>query len=207
MSDYKTEQENFWAGEFGNDYIDRNKSAQLMASNLDYFSSSLKHAANINSVMEFGANIGMNLQAIRLLRPDIELSAVEINQEAATALGNLIGKNKTFHESILDFAPKETYDLVLLKGVLIHINPDALDKLYQTIYDSCNKYILFGEYYNPVPVSISYRGHKDRLFKRDFAGDMLDKFNDLKLVDYGFSYRNDPTFPQDDITWFLLQKT
>ena len=24
--------------------------------------------------------------------------------------------------------------------------------------------------------------------------------------DYGFVYRNDPLFPQDDLTWFLLEK-
>ena len=71
---------------------------------------------------------------------------------------------------------------------------------------SSKKYILICEYYNPSPTTISYRGHSDRLFKRDFAGEMLDKFSDLKLVDYGFSYHRDNSFPQDDITWFLLQK-
>ena len=62
------------------------------------------------------------------------------------------------------------------------------------------------EYYNPSPVTINYRGHSDRLFKRDFEGEILDKFPDLNLIDYGFSYKRDVVFPQDDITWFLLQK-
>ena len=66
--------------------------------------------------------------------------------------------------------------------------------------------MLIAEYYSPNPVVIPYRGHEDRLFKRDFAGDMLDQFADLSLVDYGFTYRRDPDFPQDDISWFLLQK-
>ena len=74
MSDYKTDQENFWAGQFGDDYIDRNKSDQLLASNLDYFSKSLKLARNIDTVIEFGANIGMNLKALSLLRPGIKLN-------------------------------------------------------------------------------------------------------------------------------------
>ena len=51
-----------------------------------------------------------------------------------------------------------------------------------------------------------YRGHEDRLFKRDFAGEMMKKFNDLKLVDYGFVYHADCNFPQDDVTWFVLEK-
>jgi len=29
----------------------------------------------------------------------------------------------------------------------------------------------------------------------------------MQLVDYGFAYRRDPNFPQDDITWFLMEKT
>ena len=206
MSTYKTDQENFWAGDFGTDYIDRNQSAQLMASNLDYFSKSLKSVSGINSIIEFGANIGMNIRALKLLRPNVDFSAIEINEDAVQALQDLIGSDRTYHESILDFTPTEKSDLVLIKGVLIHINPDALDSLYQRIYDSSKKYILLGEYYNPEPVAIPYRGHQDRLFKRDFAGEILKKFPDVKLIDYGFAYRNDPAYPQDDITWFLLEK-
>lgn len=41
---YKTEQENFWAGEFGEEYIQRNKGAQLLASNLSFFSKALSNA-------------------------------------------------------------------------------------------------------------------------------------------------------------------
>ena len=62
------------------------------------------------------------------------------------------------------------------------------------------------EYYNPVPVQIDYRGHQGKLFKRDFAGEMLERHANFKLLDYGFAYRKDPSFPQDDITWFLMEK-
>jgi spore coat polysaccharide biosynthesis protein SpsF len=77
---------------------------------------------------------------------------------------------------------------------------------YEKLYESSNKYICIGEYYNPTPVSINYRGHSDKLFKRDFAGEFMDKYPDVELIDYGFSYRRDPLFPQDDITWFLFRK-
>ena len=49
-------------------------------------------------------------------------------------------------------------------------------------------------------------GHTDRLFKMDFAGEFIDKFINTVLVDYGFAYKRDIAFPQDDITWFLLEK-
>jgi pseudaminic acid biosynthesis-associated methylase len=90
--------------------------------------------------------------------------------------------------------------------VLIHINPDRLRSVYETLHKASSRLILVCEYYNPTPVAIPYRGHADRLFKRDFAGEMLDAFPDLRLVDYGFAYRRDPAFPQDDITWFLMEK-
>ena len=98
-------------------------------------------------------------------------------------------------------------DLVLIKGVLIHINPDMLSQVYQTLYRLSKRYIWIVEYYNPTPVSVPYRGHRDRLFKRDFAGEMMDKYQDLRLVNYGFVYHRDPNFPLDDPTWFLLEKT
>ncbi len=49
-------------------------------------------------------------------------------------------------------------------------------------------------------------GYKEKLFKRDFAGELLDTFSDLQLLDYGFCYHRGPNFPQDDANWFLLKK-
>ena len=112
-----------------------------------------------------------------------------------------------YHQSILDFTPlRKKYDLVLIKGVLIHIDPDELFNVYEKLYQSCGRYLLIAEYYNPVPVEVKYRGHEEKLFKRDFASEFLEKYDDMKLVDYGFVWRKDPNFPQDDITWFLLEK-
>lgn len=204
---YKTEQEIFWAGEFGNDYIERNKSEELLASNLNFFTKALNQAGKIKSCIEFGSNIGMNLKAIKLLYPKIKLNGIEINKTAALKLSELIGNESVHQCSIFDFNPSEKFDLSLIKGVLIHINPEKLTDVYQKLYDSSRRFILVAEYYNPSPVNIPYRGHDNKLFKRDFAGEMIDLFPDLELVDYGFCYRKDPAFPQDDITWFLLKKT
>lgn len=204
---FKTPQEEFWAGEFGTDYISRNNSAQLLASNLNLFSKALKQADRITSCIEFGANIGMNLKALQLLYPNIRLKAVEINHDAVKQLTNLIGESNVFEGSIFEYPIAEKVDLSLIKGVLIHINPDMLGTVYEKLYQASNRLILVCEYYNRSPTSIPYRGHADRLFKRDFAGEMLEKYPNLKLVDYGFSYHLDSAFPQDDATWFLMQKT
>lgn len=203
---FRTDQEAFWAGDFGKAYIGRNEGDALLASNLNFFSRALRSAGRPASCIEFGANIGMNLRALKLLYPDIALRGIEINPEAAQVLGQFLGADNVFQGSIFDWPAREQADLALIKGVLIHINPQMLADTYRKLYEASKRWVLVCEYYNPSPMTIPYRGHSDRLFKRDFAGEMLEMFSDLRLIDYGFAYRRDPAFPQDDITWFLMQK-
>lgn len=203
---YSTPQEEFWAGSFGTEYIARNRSAQLLASNLEFFSRALRRAGRLSSCVELGANIGMNLKALKLLYPELQAKGVEINPDAARELTEIIGDEHVFTGSIFDWSPTNEVELSFIKGVLIHLNPEMLPTAYDRLYQSSSRYILVAEYYNPAPVAIPYRGHEDRLFKRDFAGELLDRFKDVRLLDYGFSYRRDPAFPQDDITWFLMEK-
>jgi pseudaminic acid biosynthesis-associated methylase len=203
---YKTEQEKFWAGEFGDKYIARNQSDELLASNLNFFSKAFSQVGKPSSLIEFGANIGMNLKAIKLLFPSIRLAGIEINGQAAEQLRTLVEKDSVYQCSILDYSNSERFEVALIKGVLIHINPEMIKSVYEKLFAASSKYILIGEYYNPSPVSVTYRGHSDRLFKRDFAGEMLDLYPELRLIDYGFCYKRDRSFPQDDITWFLLEK-
>jgi pseudaminic acid biosynthesis-associated methylase len=203
--EFVTPQEEFWAGEFGDSYSKRNAGDNWIASNLALFSKILARTTDVKSVIEFGANIGLNLRAIHQLLPAAELAGIEINKSAAGELRNW-GRAKVLEGSILDAGIGRTWDLALIKGVLIHINPDMLDKVYENLFEAAERYICVAEYYNPTPVTVSYRGHTEKLFKRDFAGEMLDKFPSLNLVDYGFCYRRDKNFRQDDITWFLLEK-
>lgn len=205
MNEFKTNQEEFWAGDFGNDYTARNRGVDWIACNTALFAKILSRTQPIRTVIEFGANIGLNLQAIRRLLPGIELSAVEINRKAVDEL-LLLDHVKVYPKSILEFSPDYSRDLVLVKGVLIHLHPDSLPQVYDLLYETSNRYICLAEYYNPTPVAITYRGHTDKLFKRDFAGELLGRHKDLRLIDYGFVYHGDPKFPQDDITWFLLEK-
>jgi spore coat polysaccharide biosynthesis protein SpsF len=140
------------------------------------------------------------------LLPQATLSAIEINERAAGVLRSL-GYVNVHHGSILEYKAGEQHDLAYIRGVLIHINPDHLPTVYDAIHASSKRYICVSEYYNPTPVSVAYRGHDERLFKRDFAGELMDRHKDLSLVSYGFKYRRDPAFLHDDETWFLLEKT
>lgn len=207
MCSYQTEQEKFWAGTFGDEYINRNDSLTSLATEISFFSKILSFTNGISSCIEFGANIGLNLKAIDMLIPGCELSAVEINSKAVDKLREVKeGEINVYHQSIIDFKIDYQRDFVITCGVLIHLNPDLLPEVYDILYKSSKRYILIAEYYNPTPVEVEYRGNGGKLFKRDFAGEMLDRYNDLSLIQYGFNYHRDNIFPQDDITWFLLSK-
>lgn len=199
------EQETFWAGNFGDEYALRNTGSALVASNLCLFARILEHAQKVHSVVEFGANIGLNLDALHMLLPKASVEAIEINAKATEELARRAWV-RTHNCSILEWVPAQQYDLVLCKGVLIHINPEQLSSIYDKLYASTCRYICIAEYFNPSPVAMTYRGHADKLFKRDFAGELLQRYEDLVVTDHGFASRRNPNFPQDDINWFLLEK-
>jgi spore coat polysaccharide biosynthesis protein SpsF len=157
-------------------------------------------------ILELGANVGMNLIALGRLYPGAELHAVEINSKACERLRTVISPGHVTEGSILNVELASDFDLVVVKGVLIHIAPDDLKAAYRRAVESTRRYLLICEYYNPTPVEIPYRGERHRLFKRDFCGEIIDQYPAMRLIDYGFVYHRDPSFPLDDITWFLLER-
>jgi spore coat polysaccharide biosynthesis protein SpsF len=201
----RTPQEQLWAGEFGNDYIVRNRDGALLDSNRALFDKVLSRTQGVTSAIEFGANIGNNLRALRALLPEIELHSVEINATAAAEIQAWGGATVEV-ASLLDYVPPRQWDLSFTKGVLIHLPPQALPDIYDKLVAASSRYVMVCEYYNPSPVEVSYRGHEHALFKRDFAGEILDAHPELRLVDYGFTYHRDPQHPLDDSTWFLMEK-
>lgn len=198
------EQRKFWSGEFGDEYTIRNNSNELVGSNVALFSSAFKSVTSSpKSMLEVGANRGLNIVALKHLFPNCEFSAVEINPLAFQELVKLDvqGTNSSFQ----DFNSAKKYEVVFFKGVLIHLNPESLQEVYQKAASLSLKYVLIIEYFNPTPVEVLYRGHSGKLFKRDFAGEFLDQNKNWKLTDYGFVY-NRGVFPQDNLTWFLIEK-
>jgi spore coat polysaccharide biosynthesis protein SpsF len=194
----------FWKGEFGNDYQKRQKDSEVgsVESNMHFFTRILEHTFDVRTIIEFGAGTGQNIAALHKIDPDLKLTSVEINEQAAVE----IPQGHVYRTSMLDYRPGGTgFDLAFTKGCLIHVPPVDLPKAYDVLYHSSKRYILIAEYFSPDPVMIEYRGHKDKLWKRDFAGEMLDRFPDLEVVDYGFVSKRDE-FPQDDLTFFLLRK-
>ncbi len=207
MYNKNNNQEKFWKGKFGDSYIERNKSKKTIINNIYFFKKALFKANKINSVCELGSNIGLNILALKKIYKNKlkKVLSVEINKKASRIQKNKIKDIEVLNSSINSFDVKDKFDLVLCKGILIHINPKDLKKTYKKINKLSKKYILIAEYFSPNPTKISYRGHKNKLFKRDFLKEYLKINRNSKLLDYGFIYEKDK-FPQDNINWFLIKK-
>ena len=204
----QSEQSKLWMdSEWSLSYIKRNKSINLLESNISLFSKIISKTNNIESIMEIGSNIGLNLDAINLINNRIKLDCIEISKDASDLLKGKKHVNSVYNSSILEFDVPDTmsYDLVFTKTVLIHIHPNYLIDVYNKIYKMSGRYVLFIEYYNPNPINVKYRGLEGFLFKRDFAREFMEIYNNSKLIDYGFVYHGDNNFPQDDVTWFLIE--
>ena len=156
-------------------------------------------------IIELCWYIGLNLRALHRINNNFKLCGYEINKSAAQKSKEL-NIAEIRQGTILDTLPNDVqYDISFTKGVLIHINPTELHKVYDNLYNLSKRYIVISEYYNPTPVEVSYRDQREKLFKRDFAGELIDKYN-LRLIDYGFEYHRDNYFPGGDANWFLLEK-
>lgn len=195
-----TETDKFWENNFGDSYHIRND-VQAYNNYIMFKKIFEKNNLDFNSFIEFGAGIGQNITAIKKLKPDCSYTGLEINASACAKLKTIDGVN-VIQSSIKNVG---TFDMVLCKGILIHIHPDKINDIYKIVYESSNKYILLCEYYNPNVVEVKYRGHAGKLWKRDFFGDIKKLYPDITLVDYGFISKYD-RFPQDDITYFLIKK-
>ena len=205
-----SETESFWAGDFGDQYGQRNQGDKLIFNNVVLFRKALSPTfyTTPGRVIEFGANIGLNIAALRQVNAyaHCEFTGVEVNASAANRLSE--AEVRAYHMSMLE--PTEPwgggYDLAISKGVLIHIPPQQLARAYGALYRASRRWIFLAEYHSPVPVEVEYRGHSGRLWKRDFAADMLDMFPGLEARNIGFAWSRDPVAPQDDLVWTLFEK-
>jgi pseudaminic acid biosynthesis-associated methylase len=191
----------FWRGDFGAEYHQRIGSQ--LEGNTMFFDRLLDLVGHdgVTSILELGCGNGQNLAAIYSLEPKIDLYGVEINAEAAQA-ARAYGTIQT--ASVTDTDPI-LVDMVMTKGLLIHIPPEDLPKTYDVMAESAVKYIVINEYFNPVPVEVEYRGHTGKLWKRDFAAEFLARHPEFRFNLALFWWKHGPE-QQDNLTSFILER-
>lgn len=210
MSKRDTYQSKLWRSNFGDSYIQRNPSS---ASNVQaaamLWGQILRRVQGDRprSILEVGANIGINLLALRGLI-DAELYAVEPN---ATAREQLAEEGVLPSKNILDglassiALPDGSIDLVFTRGVLIHIHPDDLLASCREMHRVARRYLVSIEYFSANPEELTYRNQSNALFKRDFGAFWLDNFADLRVLDYGFAWQR--LTGLDNLTWWMFEKS
>ncbi len=201
---------NAWQGAFGDEYTKRNAPLpDVLAARLRMWSRVLAPLAGAppESILEVGANLGLNLRALRLLS-QARLTAVEPNASARARLvedGVLPPEN--VHDGVgsgLPFADG-SHDLVFTSGVLIHVPPGDLAATCREIVRVARRYVLAVEYNSEQPVELPYRDREGLLFKRDFGQFYLETCQGLTVRDYGFFWR--PVTGLDNLTWWLFEKS
>jgi len=209
MTQDQTEQVKFWRGDFGDTYVDRNATSHdQMKMRISMWVRILAHMAGDmpKSILEVGPNIGLNIRAMKMLC-DAEYFAVEPNAKARKTLieDGLLPEANLQDAFAGNFAmPPAPVDLAFTSGVMIHIHHDDLLPACTNIYNATKKYIVCNEYFSDRPEILQYRGHGDKLFKRDYGSFWLENFPDLKCLGYGFEWK--PLTGMDNATWWVFEK-
>jgi len=201
----RNDQEIFWSEQYAEDYIKKNAEFDAFLG-VQAWEKMLASTSGITSLLECGCNIGRNIDSLDRLLPSASKSIIEISKPAFDFVSNRHALAQKFNGSILESSLEGSFDLVYTMGVLIHINPDELLANLQKAYDYSSKYLLFGEYFNRMPIMLDYQGQKNRLFKRDFGKLVIENFS-LKLLDYGFLWGHIyDSAGFDDVTWWTFEK-
>ena len=156
----------FWRGDFGKEYTKRNR---LNWRDRVNFWDHILDLTGATSVLDVGCNAGWNMLAIKSIS-DIPMSGVDVNEDAiqeAQSHGFDVIEGRA--DQVADLFGHGSADLVVTSGVLIHIAPDDLIPSMTAIRDVSARYVLAVEYNSDTVQEVEYRGHKGRLWKRDFG--------------------------------------
>jgi pseudaminic acid biosynthesis-associated methylase len=188
----KNEQENFWGGEFGKNYTDRN-SRHNEEFNKAYDSWYGISRTKMNEtflgslpkdlrILEIGCNTGMQLAELKSMG-FTSLYGIELQDYAVQRAKEYTEGINIIQGSAFDVPFKDNFfDLVFTSGVLIHIAPDNLPKVFSEMHRCSKKYIWGFEYYADKVTSIKYRGNEGFLWKANYGKLMRDQFNNLSLI-------------------------
>lgn len=201
-TDHAARLEALWAGEFGDDYVDRNKAA---GQGRRPFWEERLAGLEVASALEIGCNLGANLRWLAELLGPGNVAGVDVNERALELLRETVPGADLRHATArsLPFAD-DSFDLVFTTGVLIHQPPSDLPAVMDEIVRCSRRYVLCGEYHADQLEEVPYRGQEGALFRQDYGRLYRERFPQLQLVDEGFLPRSGGVW--DDITYWVFEQ-
>jgi spore coat polysaccharide biosynthesis protein SpsF len=192
--------ERLWAGEFGDEYVDRNRNVGQARG---AFWDGILRATDPASVLEVGCNIGENLRW--LIQPGRRVAGIDVNRRALGVLRAALPQVDA-REAPARSLPFDdgAFDLTFTMGVLIHQPEETLGPVMDEMVRCSRHWVLVGEYYGAVTEEVPYRGVDGALFRRDYGTLFLNRFGSLRLEQSGFLGRADGW---DDVSWWLFRTT
>jgi pseudaminic acid biosynthesis-associated methylase len=209
----KTKQEEFWSGEFGKEYSDRNtwsieeydkfylaewgkSRTQMNEEFIGSFSKKIK-------ILEVGCNVGMQLQLLQRMGYT-NLYGIELQEYAVEKAKTLSKGINIIQGSGFDIPFRDNFfDIVVTNGVLIHISPEDHNKIMQEMFRCSNRYVWGFEYYSPELQTLPYRGNEGYLWKTDFAKVFSTFFPNLKEIKRAY---HKYTYDENIDMMYLLEK-
>lgn len=194
--------EQLWAGEFGNQYVERNLDAYGRRG--EFWLPFMEELAP-QSVLEIGCNVGGNLQWIAQRVPADRVVGVDVNAKALKMLDERVPGVRAVNSPAreIPFADRSV-DFVFTMGVLIHQPEETVTKVMTEMVRLSRKWVFCAEYYDTETVEVPYRGQEGALFRRDYKRLFQELFPDeLTLVREGYLGPDDGW---DRDTWWLFER-
>ena len=188
----KTQQIDFWSGNFGQDYTNRN-TMNHEAWNQQYVEKYGVSRPDMNHeflwglpknlrILEVGCNTGQQIQALRQYGFE-NVTGIELQLYAAKWARDRAYGIPVIQGSGLEIPFKTgSFELVFTSGVLIHIASDNLPIIMEEMYRCTSRFIWGFEYYSDSLTEINYRGNAGFLWKGDYASMFIQNFPDLTLT-------------------------
>jgi spore coat polysaccharide biosynthesis protein SpsF len=191
--------EALWAGEFGDQYVERNRRA---GDNRGPFWSSILDRTGARSILEVGCNVGGNLRW--LVAPGRRVVGVDVNAGALVTLAAEVPGAEGIRAPAraLPFENGE-FELTFTMGVLIHQPEESLGTVMDELVRCSWRWVLVGEYHAEQTEEVAYRGVDGALFRRDYGALFLERFGVLRVAAEGFLGTKDGW---DDVSWWLFER-
>lgn len=194
--------EQLWAGDFGDEYVDRNLQSY---DERQTFWSEVLQTTRPGRVLEVGCNVGGNLRHVVNHLDEAAVYGVDVNRKA-------LGELRRRHPGVnaVESPGRELpfrdlwFDLVFTMGVLIHQPESTLPLVMAEMVRTSRRWVLCGEYFADSTVEVAYRGHEGALFRRDYGRLFTELFPQLSTHSSGFLGKDTGW---DDVTWWLFEKS